>query len=321
MDNSLTVIICTWNRAASLSETLHSLRRQRGLDRVQVEVIVVDNNSNDSTREMVESHQANWPFGDLVYLFEPRQGKQFALNLAINNAKHEILAFTDDDIVFSETWLISALGLFEDSAVELAGGRTLITWPAVGRPPWYHDEMQAVLGAVDLGPTRLDPAPDAYAPGGANLLARRQLFARVGKFSETHFRHMDFEFGMRCRALGVRVVYEPSLLVYAPVDEHCLSLRYFRRWSFKAGFGRSGSMDVAADGFPSVPAWVYRQAVEDWLSTWRCRTASPSADAFSRELRMWRCWGTIANAWYAWLLPSRHPAWVMAHSQKKDNLY
>jgi hypothetical protein len=50
----------------------------------------------------------------------------------------------------------------------------------------------------------------------------------------------------------------------------------------------------------------------------RLRPTTPQS--FSRELRLWRAWGTIANAWHAWLLPRRHADWVKQRSQKRNNL-
>lgn len=317
----LSVIICTWNRAEQLRQTLASLAGQRSIDAATVQVIVVDNNSQDSTRDVVQEISENWSLGELHYAFEPRQGKQFALNKGLKLATAQVLAFTDDDILFPIDWLASIQTVFEEPGVELAGGKTVINWPVQGRPNWFNNNMQAILGGVDLGDHRLDPAPPDFAPGGGNLIARRSLFERVGPFSETHFRHMDFEFGMRCQQAGVRLVYDPSIFVYAPVDEALLTRRYFQRWSFKSGISRGGGINAARGELIAVPRWLYRQLVEDaWFIWWRSRS-QPSAVAFSRELRLWRALGTIANVWHARLRPGSHAGWVERHSQKKNNLY
>ncbi len=317
-----TVVICTWNRCASLAQSLDSLAAVRVPAGSSVETLVVDNNSNDATQQVVEQRCAAWPLGSLRYLFEGRQGKQFALNTAIESSAGEVLAFTDDDIVFPPDWLEAAKDVFSDTAVELAGGRTLIDWPSDGKPAWYQDDMLAILAGVDLGPERLDPAPPHYAPGGSNMFVRRSLFERIGRFDERLYRHMDHEFGIRSQAQGTRVAYDPRLTVSAPVDPTCLTQRYFRRWSFKAGFARSGGAAAVAYRWPKVPLWIYRQMLEDWLSIHVLNgRASGSAQSFGRELRLWRAWGTVANAWHAFLRPASHAEWVKAHSQKKANLY
>lgn len=316
------IVICTWNRCATLAQSLHSLSYVRVPAGSLVETIVVDNNSSDATRQTIEQLQPDWPLGQLRYLFEGRQGKQFALNTAIEHSSGEVLALTDDDIVFPRDWLEAAVAVFSEPGVELAGGRTLIVWPPEGPPDWYQNDMLAVLGGVDLGKQRLDPAPSHYAPGGGNMFVRRGLFDRVGRFDERLYRHMDHEFGTRSQATGTRVVYDPRLTVHAPVDTACLTERYFRRWSFKAGFARSGGAAAVEQRWPQVPLWVYRQLAEDWVfSRFGSRRAAELSHRFARELRMWRAWGTVANAWHAFAFPKSHAQWVQDHSQKKSNLY
>jgi len=318
---AVSVVVCTWNRSAALEATLRSLSQQQGVAGDQVELIVVDNNSSDGTRALVEGMRPSWPLGELRYLFEPRQGKQFALNRGIADSHHAVLAFTDDDILFPSDWLRNVQTLFADSDVDLAGGVTQVTWPGAGAPAWFAPDMRAVVGGVDLGDKRLDPPPDGYAPAGANLIARRDLFDRVGLFSEAHFRHMDFEFGVRCNRAGARVVYDSALVVHAPVDPHCVTKRYFRHWAFKAGIARDTESNSPHRHLPAVPLWIYRQLAEDALHVATWGWLRPPAEAFSRELRMWRTYGTVASAWHAWLHPAHHTAWIAKHSQKKNNVY
>ncbi len=317
----ISVVICTWNRCASLAQALDSLAKVVVPSGCEVETLVLDNNSTDQTHTVVSEREAAWPLGSLRYLFEGRQGKQFALNTGIAQSTGQLLAFTDDDIAFPANWLDLAVELFSDSAIELAGGRTLIEWQLEGPPSWYQNDMLAILAGVDLGPQRLDPVPPHYAPGGSNMFVRRSLFERVGGFDEKLYRHMDHEFGLRCLSQGARVVYEPRLTVYAPVDPAVLTQRYFRRWSFKAGFARSGGADAVKSRWPEVPLWMYRQMLEDWFAIRSPWPRQSEAERFGRELRLWRVWGTVANAWHAFLKPADHAAWVKRHSQKQANLY
>lgn len=325
MSQAVAVIICTWNRAAVLEESLASLARVRPPRGTAVEVLVVDNNSGDDTQARLQALQAHWPLGRLHALFEPRQGKQFALNTGIARARElgcRWLAFSDDDIVFPPDWLEQAQAVLAPGDVALAGGRTELEWPGGAPPSWYHDAMSAVVGGIDLGPHRLQPPPATYAPAGANLVARADLFDRVGGFSTAHFRHMDFEFGQRCLARGETVAYEPRLLVTAPVDPAMLTRRYFRRWSFKAGISPWQQMDAAVRHFAWVPLWLYRQLLQDALN-WLIAPlrGEPEPERFKRELRLWRAWGTCTSRWMSRLRPAAYPAWVERRSQKKRNIY
>lgn len=324
MSAHLAVIICTWNRIDVLADTLASLA-QVTPPAAPVDVLVVDNNSSDGTSARVRDLAAGWPLGRLHALFEPRQGKQFALNTGIARARElgcTVLAFTDDDILFPADWLQRIEAVFSNPTVALAGGRTELQWPAAGRPAWFHDGMAAIVGGVDLGPQRLLPPPANYSPAGANLVARIDLFDRVGPFSEAHFRHMDYEFGQRCLQRGEAVAYEPSLVVTAPIEPAMLTRRYFRRWSLKAGISPWQDMAPDVRHLAWVPLWLYRQMVQDalaWVLAPLRREAA--ADRFYRELRLWRAWGTVASRWISRLRPGAYPAWVEARSQKRRNLY
>lgn len=323
--NAVAVILCTWNRAPSLAVTLASLRAQRAPTGTRIEFIVVDNNSTDHTRPVVEAAQADWPIGQMHYRFEGRQGKQFALNAGIAMGHElgcDLLAFSDDDILFPTDWLIQVMSAFQSTSADLVGGRTDLAWPAGGPPPWYHSSMVAVFGEVNLGPQRLDPAPKTYAPAGANLIARRTLFERVGNFSETCFRHMDYEFGMRCVADGARVAYEPAIWVIAPVDANCVTRRYFRRWSFKAGISPWTEQKNDSPHLLGVPRWLYSQLLRDTarLLVQHLRS-NDQAQAFTTELRIWRALGTFSSRWYSKLFEKQYPEWVKRHSQKKNNTY
>lgn len=318
---TVSIIICTWNRADSLLASLETLAGQRLPAGVAVEVLVVDNNSSDHTRAAVEGLAARWPLGTLRYLFEGRQGKQFALNTGIRASSGDLLAFSDDDIVFPPDWVAATVAAFADPALELAGGKTLVGWPAGGPPHWYDAQMAAIVGGVDLGETRLAPPPPGYAPAGGNLVARRSLFDKIGLFSETHFRHMDYEFGMRAAAAGAAIAYEPSLSVAAPVDPAMISRRYFRRWSLKAGMLHDSAADTHEAKLFNAPRWVYRRLLQDLLAYPAALLGAGAAAAFQRELRLWRSAGTIASCWHQKLWPSAHPQWVARYAQKKKNIY
>ena len=315
---SISIIICTWNRAGLLRQTLESLQQQVGCSPEEVEVLVVDNNSSDDTKAAVDHFLPNWKLGRLLYLFEPRQGKQFALNQGIARAQGQCIAFTDDDILFAPDWVQSIRQFFAENDVSLVGGRTLIEWPPGGPPAWYSESMNAVLACVDLGDKLRLPAPENYAPAGNNMVARRELFNRVGFFSESHFRHMDHEFGVRCQRAGERVAYAPSLVVRAPVDNAILTKRYFRRWAFKAGIASNGS-DAGDSGRWKPPVWLYRQALEDGLLGIVFGAVRPPRAAFEREFRFWRHWGAVSVHWHRLMFPSSHTAWIEKHSQKKKN--
>src|ERR1043165_6456419 len=99
------VIIATYNRADEVVKTLESLQ---GLESSGPwEVIIVDNNSTDNTRDVVLERVNSFPV-PLRYIMEKEQGRSAALNAGIRAAKGEILAITDDDVRVGPHWLVNA---------------------------------------------------------------------------------------------------------------------------------------------------------------------------------------------------------------------
>ena len=108
----VTVILCTYNRCGSLVRALESVAASQLPPSVEWEVLVVDNNSTDQTREVVADF-ARRHAGRFRYVFEARQGQSHARNAGIQEAAGDVLAFTDDDIRVEPTWLAKLSAVFE----------------------------------------------------------------------------------------------------------------------------------------------------------------------------------------------------------------
>jgi len=239
----ITVILCTYNRSRSLANTLESLRASFLPDCIEWEVLVVDNNSTDQTREVVEGFCSRYP-KRFRYLFEPKAGKSQALNAGVSKAQGEILAFTDDDVTVKPTWLRNLTAPFGVPGWAGIGGRTLPassfsppTWLPLGGP---HD-MSGILALFDRGESagELD-----RPPYGVNMAFPRRMFEQYGAFREDlgpspnkdiPRPNEDTEFGRRLLAGGERLRYEPSAVVYHPVPENRLKKEYFLDWWFDYG--------------------------------------------------------------------------------------
>jgi glycosyltransferase involved in cell wall biosynthesis len=239
----ISVILCTYNRCQSLATALGSVAASDLPGSVGWEVLVVDNNSKDRTREVVEDFSRRYP-GRFRYLFEPRQGKSHALNSGIREARGEVLAFMDDDVTVDPAWLQNLTANLYNGEWAGAGGR-ILPEQNFSPPPWLAIEgpyaMGGVLALFDRGdkPGELD-----WAPYGTNMAFRREMFEKYGGFRTdlgptpaSEIRGEDTEFGRRLIAARQRLRYEPSAVVYHPVAENRLHKQYFLTWWFD--FGRS----------------------------------------------------------------------------------
>jgi glycosyltransferase involved in cell wall biosynthesis len=240
---NVTLILCTYNRSASLSRALESVAASELPAAVEWEVLVVDNNSTDETRAVVEGFCRQHP-GRFRYLFESRQGLSQARNAGIREARGDILAFMDDDVTVEPSWLQVLTSSLRGVEWAGSGGRIFLErtfspprWLALDGP--YS--LAGVLGVFDRGdkPGELD-----WAPYGSNMAFRRSMFEKYGGFrtdlgrcGDQLLNGEDTEFGRRLVQAKERLRYEPSAVVYHQVPENRVRKEYFLGWYFD--FGRS----------------------------------------------------------------------------------
>ena len=123
----ITVIISTYNRSEMLAGAIESVLEQES-EGVSYEVIVVDNNSSDRTREVVEGYIERGQ-ENLRYVFEGRQGVSYARNTGIAEARAEIIAFADDDVRVAKDWVAKIKRAFDlHPEIDCIGGKVLPEW-------------------------------------------------------------------------------------------------------------------------------------------------------------------------------------------------
>jgi glucosyl-dolichyl phosphate glucuronosyltransferase len=290
----LSVVVCTYNRAHLLADAIGALLNQ-GSDAPPYEVIVVDNNSDDGTRDVV----ARFAGGVVRYAFEPRQGLSVARNHGVSVARADLIAFTDDDVQVGNDWVRSIVQAFSEHAdVDMVGGKVEPIWD--GAPPdWLSEAGSAPLALVDFGEESFRVTPGrSIALIGANVAIRRRAFDRIGGFSPAVQRVRDsigstedYDFQMRVMAQGGSAVYEPRIVVRAVVPRERLMRKYHRAWH--AGHGRFYAVMreptfecTRAGTFLGVPAHVYRSVVHEVTGWAASMLGRRSASAFAHELRL-----------------------------------
>jgi glycosyltransferase involved in cell wall biosynthesis len=229
----LSVIICTRNRAKSLDATLQKFFEQRFSGDYDYELIVVDNNSIDETKQVIERHAAEHP-QIIHYLFEARSGLTYARNAAVATARGEIIVFTDDDVLVDPNWLNEIYREFTaDPELHILGGRVLLA----------SENLQSVaLLTSDVRQTFAFPDSGGFAMG-ANMAFRRQVCERIGAFdvrlgSGRFFAGADdTDFFYRALKAGYRYIYAPNVLVHHDHDR--VSLEQACRLQYSYGKGCS----------------------------------------------------------------------------------
>jgi glucosyl-dolichyl phosphate glucuronosyltransferase len=311
------VVIATYNRAESLLSTLRSLSEVGQID--ETEVIVVDNNSNDHTKDVVEKAAAWFPKG-LHYIFEPEQGRSAALNSGILASGGEIILITDDDVMLDVNWICAAERALELPTCDYVGGRVLPIWQKE-RPRWLPNrggKHWAVIGLLDYGAEMLKLG--SQVPLGVNMAFRRDAFARAGMWNnQVGRRGMSLlgqevrEWGLRARAAGLSGFYIPDMVVHHIIPSDRLTKKYFRRWFYWHGVSRAILFEISQVDMESpeettldfskvsqiagVPRYMYRSCLLMFTKILSSAVRRDVIATFENELWLWFFAGILAQRW------------------------
>jgi GT2 family glycosyltransferase len=232
----ITAIVCTCDRDRLLERAVDSLLAQ-SLPRERFEILVV-NNGGGSPRV---------PEG-VRLLREPRPGLSHARNLGVERAGGRTVAFLDDDAVAGPAWLERIVDAFRrDAGVACVGGRVEPLFEGA-RPAWLPDALLGYFSIVDLG-DRPRVVDTTRWLAGTNIAFDRQALLDVGGFSPRLGRRPGTLLGMeevsvvrRMRRRGLRVLYDPAVVVAHEVP----ASRMTRRWLHRRAWWQ-GISDAVSD--------------------------------------------------------------------------
>jgi glycosyltransferase involved in cell wall biosynthesis len=292
----ISVVVCTYNRAALLEKALRSLFAQNS-EPSCFEIVVIDNNSADETPQVVESLRAESPV-PLRYFRETRQGNAYARNAGVDQAAGSIVAYIDDDCIADENWVAIMKDAFvREPELSFVGGKILPVWES-DPPSWLTDAHWAPLALLDYGPEPVIIA--GQMPRGlltANIAIRREVFAAVGGFLTSLQRVKggigsmeDTEFLLRVCRSGKRGKYLPDLITWAWVDPERVTKAYHRRWHTGHGhfYAVMNDPEWERSSFRllGVPGHLYRETARNVVG-WVGRMLSGNRDAaFVNECRV-----------------------------------
>jgi glycosyltransferase involved in cell wall biosynthesis len=328
----VTVLICTYNRAERLGETLDSLARSESAG-LRWDVIVVDNNSSDATKAVVTSRMQGYPV-PLRYLFEPRQGKSYALNVGMDATDARVIAFTDDDVRVGSGWLRAAADpLLAESGFAYTGGPVLPMWE-VPRPAWIDarkPDLWGTLAILDYGPEPFCFEERKRVPLGANMAVQRALIQRIGGFDPELGRRgksllgqEQAEFFARSRAAGARGLYVPAMTLEHHVPAARLTRSYFRRWWFWKGVSRrrleqrQSVTELGLDlntvpRLAGIPRFMMGTAARDTVHWLAAALTADQVERTKREMMLCFFAGYVRGASGDTKVPSRQAREISTH--------
>jgi len=247
----LSVVIPTRNRAASMDRVLNSLVSLQNPG-WPYEIIMVDNGSTDTTRQVAESYQQT-SLPQLRYVFEHNPGLHNGRHRGAFEARGQVLCYLDDDVKVDPLWLKSVVETFETTGAVLVGGKILPEYEQTP-PDWVKEFVKSVgnygynigqLTLIDLGEQirEIDPI---YV-WGANFSIRKDVLFECGGFrpdsmpKELLDLRGDGETGLS-RAIkqkGYKAFYHPRAMVRHCISKDRLTVEYFCARMFSQGISDS----------------------------------------------------------------------------------
>jgi glycosyltransferase involved in cell wall biosynthesis len=304
---TIDLVIPTHNRAELLSRLLSSIRSARVPDGVSVRTIVVDNNSKDATRAIVQQLRTAWP-GTLEYQFEPVQSKSVALNRGLSIVRADIVGMLDDDEEIHPEWVAVVARTFADASVDFISGPYLPRWGAPA-PIWLPRGFPAVIGWMEAGNRTLEYGRDYDGVMmGGNAVVRTAAGLSVGWYDTSLGRVgtragsgcEDVDFFERLLRAGFKGYYVPELAIYHYIPPYRLTKRYHREWCFRRSVAQAeldGLRRQPVAYLLGVPRYMIGTAVRSAvaLAAAVARRQWNSSAAFSRELTLWELMGFVAG--------------------------
>ena len=239
----ISVVICTYNRSRHLKNVLSSLAEQEVSDDLTWEIVVIDNNSKDNTKDIVRDFKSTTSI-PVQYFTEEKQGLSHARNRGIVEATGKYVAFTDDDAIAEKKWVASLHEGLMKYGCDCVGGKIFLRTEKE-LPGWLNRELWGFLGYLDYGDEEIN-FDDTHYPFGGNMVFPKDFFARIGYFNPNYGRIGNKDFGgdeyelfTRFLASGGKGMYIPSAIVYHVIGPEKLQKQYFRKLHFRAGEQRA----------------------------------------------------------------------------------
>lgn len=237
----LTAIICTYNRAKYIGNLLESIAAN-DLPKNEYEILLVDNNCTDNTRETCEAFAAVHKDVNFRYVVEPEQGLSAARNKGIKEAKGDVIVYIDDDALIDKEYLRIYSDWFASHPETQACGGPIEPLYETAEPSWMTPYTKALLTAWMNYGDKVREYPKGRYPGGGNAAYRKEVFDQVGLFNTALGRKGGNLMGSeekdifdKMHALNMQILYLPTPVLHHCIPQAKLEKDYFDRLTLQIG--------------------------------------------------------------------------------------
>ena len=230
----VSLIICTYNGASRLPETLHRLSLQQAPESVRWEVIVVNNASTDETEAVARACRPKDGI-DFRVVNEPKPGLSHARSRGVQEARYEIVSFIDDDNRVSSNW-VQTLSDLMSSRPEIGACGGACDPVFESDPPEWFEQYRGNYVIGTQGTRAGDVTEERGWLWGAGLSIRKSVWLRLldlgfapmlkDREGEKLSSCGDIELSYAIRLSGHRLWYEPALKIDHYIPRRRLNWNY-----------------------------------------------------------------------------------------------
>lgn len=249
----ISIVIPTRNRKKDLQECLLSIAKMDGVD-VDYEVIVVDNGSSDGTNKLCEEFEKK--INNFRYFYDEHPGLHVGRNIGFEQSEGEIVAYLDDDVIVSDTWLKGLAQAFETSMnIVLVGGNNIPLFE--GKKPYWirglyrrgnQNRILEDYSCIEFKGKARDINP--FFVFGCNFAIRRNILLETKGFcpdgmpdNYLYYRGNGESYVSKYvqEKKGYIAWFSPDATVYHKVPKERLTHEYVRKIAYRSGISYSYS--------------------------------------------------------------------------------
>lgn len=278
-----------------LDRVLTHLRTVQIPHSVEWEVLVVNNNSQDNTDAVIQQHAEYLP---IRRSFEPEPGISLARNRALNDARGEIILWTDDDAFPHSDWVIKTLEAFDQFQAELVFGKVEPEWETT-QPDWFTPKFRGMFALIDLGGEPRTITESHIVGFNVNMAFKKSLVEKVGPYrTDIGSGRMaggdDIDLFQRAHRKDIAIAYQPEAVVRHFIPANRCTKSFYRSYTWGGSPNHLKLLQDENRRVPQLfglPRYFLRQQIPYLLGYFRSLVRAEESEAFYCELKLIRLAG------------------------------
>ncbi len=237
----VSIIVPVYNNAKLIFKCVESLLNQT-YPKDKMEIIIVDNGSKDNTVKVIEQYPIK------LFIEDKIQSSYAARNKGIDNAKGEVIAFTDSDAIADENWLQCGIEDMERLNVDYLGSRVEMF---SSQDKLSHCDMFEMYFAFPID----RHIEQFHFASTCNLFVRKEVFDSVGNFDSRFTSGGDVEFGTRVWLKGLKQGYSDKAIIHHPTRS---TLKALIKRSIRYGKGQATLSKLYPERFGKLYKVIFK---------------------------------------------------------------